>query len=55
MDRGVRDSAVVVAVLSRKTYGEDVLVTGAAGGTVCIWEAATGRPLHVLEGHEWWS
>ncbi|MGB6163925.1 MAG: TIR domain-containing protein [Pseudonocardiaceae bacterium] len=55
MDRGVRDSAVVMAVLSRKTYGEDVLITGAADGTVRIWDAATGRPLDVLEGHERWS
>jgi WD40 repeat protein len=37
------------------TYGEDVLLTGAADGTVRIWDAATGRCLHVLEGHERWS
>jgi WD40 repeat protein len=28
-----------------------LLATGAADGSVCVWDAATGRPLRILRGH----
>jgi len=36
------------------SYGDGVLVTGSNDGTARLWDAATGRPLHVLDGHQDW-